>query len=119
VNDLSAEACDQVVKEIQQAGGKAAGAVGSVTDGEGIVKQAVEKFGTVHVLINNAGVLREYRAADERSERDSLRAERASVAFSSSKARISVFVSSSEARLSFFTSSSEARISVFFFPSAA
>ncbi|KAJ9098266.1 hypothetical protein QFC21_004595 [Naganishia friedmannii] len=59
VNDLSAEACDQVVKEIQQAGGKAAGAVGSVTDGEGIVRRAVEKFGTVHVLINNAGVLRD------------------------------------------------------------
>ena len=108
MNDLSAEACDQVVKEIQQAGGKAAGAVGSVTDGEGIVKQAVEKFGTVHVLINNAGVLREYWAADERSERDSLRAERASMAFSSSKASISVFACPSEAR-----------ISVFFFPSVA
>lgn len=59
VNDLSPEACAKVVQEIQQAGGKAAAAAGSVTDGEQIVQQAVKAFGTVHILINNAGVLRE------------------------------------------------------------
>jgi multifunctional beta-oxidation protein len=60
VNDLSPEACEKVVQEIQQAGGKAAAAPGSVTEGEGIVEQAVKAFGTVHILINNAGVLREF-----------------------------------------------------------
>jgi NAD(P)-dependent dehydrogenase (short-subunit alcohol dehydrogenase family) len=62
VNDLSPEACQRVVQEIQQAGGKAAAAPGSVTEGEKIVEQAVKAFGTVHILINNAGVLREFRA---------------------------------------------------------
>lgn len=60
VNDLSPEACDKVVAEIQQAGGKAAAAAGSVTEGEEIVGKAVKAFGTVHILINNAGVLREF-----------------------------------------------------------
>ncbi|KAI5452980.1 hypothetical protein NCC49_006513 [Naganishia albida] len=59
VNDLSPEACAKVVEEIKQAGGKAAAAAGSVTDGEQIVQQAVKAFGTVHILINNAGVLRD------------------------------------------------------------
>lgn len=41
------------------AGGKAAAAVSSAEDGEGIVKVALEKFGGVHVLIANAGILRD------------------------------------------------------------
>ena len=59
MNDLSPEACSKVVQEIQQAGGKAAAAPGSVTEGDQIVAQAVKAFGTVHILINNAGVLRD------------------------------------------------------------
>lgn len=43
------------------AGGQAVPAVGSVSDGEKIIAQAVAAYGTVHVLINNAGILREYR----------------------------------------------------------
>lgn len=31
----------------------------SVTDGEKIIETAVKAFGTVHVLINNAGILRD------------------------------------------------------------
>lgn len=31
----------------------------SVTEGEKIVKTALETFGTIHVLINNAGILRD------------------------------------------------------------
>ena len=41
------------------AGGKAAAAVASAEDGEGIVKVALEKFGGVHILVANAGILRD------------------------------------------------------------
>ena len=41
------------------AGGKAAAAVGSVEDGEALVKVALEKFGGIHVLVANAGILRD------------------------------------------------------------
>lgn len=41
------------------AGGKAAAAVCSAEDGEAIVKTALEKFGGVHVLVANAGILRD------------------------------------------------------------
>jgi NAD(P)-dependent dehydrogenase (short-subunit alcohol dehydrogenase family) len=41
------------------AGGKAVAAICSAEDGETIVKTAVEKFGTVHVLVANAGILRD------------------------------------------------------------
>ena len=45
------------------AGGKAAAAVGSVDDGDAIVKVALEKFGGVHILVANAAVaVAEYRA---------------------------------------------------------
>jgi short-subunit dehydrogenase involved in D-alanine esterification of teichoic acids len=32
-----------------------------VTEGEKIVAQAIAAYGTVHVLINNAGILREFQ----------------------------------------------------------
>lgn len=41
------------------AGGKAAAAVFSAEDGEAIVKTALDTFGGVHVLVANAGVLRD------------------------------------------------------------
>ena len=41
------------------AGGKAAAAICSAEDGETIVKAALEKFGGVHILIANAGILRD------------------------------------------------------------
>lgn len=59
VNDLAADACQRVVDEIQRAGGQAVAAPGSVTDGKSIVDAAVKAYGTVHVLINNAGILRD------------------------------------------------------------
>ena len=40
------------------AGGKAAIAPGSVAEGQKIIDAAVKAFGTVHILINNAGILR-------------------------------------------------------------
>jgi multifunctional beta-oxidation protein len=41
------------------AGGSAVPAVCSAEDGDGIVKIALDRFGTVHVLIANAGILRD------------------------------------------------------------
>ncbi|CUS09532.1 unnamed protein product [Tuber aestivum] len=47
------------VDEIRKAGGKAAGSKHSVEDGEAVIETAVKAFGTVHVVINNAGILRD------------------------------------------------------------
>jgi (3R)-3-hydroxyacyl-CoA dehydrogenase / 3a,7a,12a-trihydroxy-5b-cholest-24-enoyl-CoA hydratase / enoyl-CoA hydratase 2 len=68
VNDLggtrhgegkSTKAADDVVAEIKAAGGQAVANYDSVTDGDKIVKTAVDAFGRVDVLINNAGILRD------------------------------------------------------------
>lgn len=40
-------------------GAKAVAAVCSAEDGEGIIKAAVDAFGTVHILVANAGILRD------------------------------------------------------------
>lgn len=55
-------AAQQVVDEIQAAGGSAVASYDSVATAEGgnaIVQAAVEAFGTVDVVINNAGILRD------------------------------------------------------------
>ncbi|KII89897.1 hypothetical protein PLICRDRAFT_40080 [Plicaturopsis crispa FD-325 SS-3] len=59
VNDVSEKGANAVVAEIEKAGGKATTAVCSAEEGETIVKAALEKFGGVHALIANAGVLRD------------------------------------------------------------
>jgi 3-hydroxyacyl-CoA dehydrogenase/3a,7a,12a-trihydroxy-5b-cholest-24-enoyl-CoA hydratase len=68
VNDLggshtgdgkSATAADKVVDEIKAAGGQAVANYDSVEDGDKIIKTAVDAFGRVDVLINNAGILRD------------------------------------------------------------
>lgn len=68
VNDLggsthgegaNASAADRVVAEIREAGGTAIANHDSVTDGEKIVRQAVEEFGRIDVVVNNAGILRD------------------------------------------------------------
>lgn len=59
VNDVSKENAEKVVAEVKQLGAKAIAAPFSAEDGEAIVKAAVEAFGTVHVLVANAGILRD------------------------------------------------------------
>jgi NAD(P)-dependent dehydrogenase (short-subunit alcohol dehydrogenase family) len=68
VNDLGgsshgegANACaaDLVVAEIRAAGGTAVANHDSVTDGGKIVQHALDSFGRVDVLVNNAGILRD------------------------------------------------------------
>ncbi len=55
-------AADQVVEQILSEGGKAVASYDSVATmegGENIVKTAVEHFGKIDILINNAGILRD------------------------------------------------------------
>jgi NAD(P)-dependent dehydrogenase (short-subunit alcohol dehydrogenase family) len=70
VNDLgagrdgsgSSDAADRVAEEIAAAGGEAIANGASVTDAaqvEAMVAAAREKWGGVHILINNAGILRD------------------------------------------------------------
>jgi NAD(P)-dependent dehydrogenase (short-subunit alcohol dehydrogenase family) len=71
VNDLggardgtggSSSMADQVVEEIRAAGGEAAAnydSVATASGGESILKTAVDAFGHVDVLVNNAGILRD------------------------------------------------------------
>ncbi|KAI9732565.1 MAG: bifunctional hydroxyacyl-CoA dehydrogenase/enoyl-CoA hydratase fox2 [Cirrosporium novae-zelandiae] len=48
-----------VVQEIQKIGGKAVPSKASAEDGDVVIKAAIDAFGRVDILINNAGILRD------------------------------------------------------------
>jgi len=50
---------DKVVEEIKAAGGEAAANYDSVTDGAKIVQAALDSFGRIDIVVNNAGILRD------------------------------------------------------------
>uniref|UniRef100_A0A8C5Z388 Hydroxysteroid 17-beta dehydrogenase 4 n=1 Tax=Marmota marmota marmota TaxID=9994 RepID=A0A8C5Z388_MARMA len=68
VNDLGGDfkgvgkgslAADKVVEEIKRKGGKAVANYDSVEAGEKVVKTALDAFGRIDVVVNNAGILRD------------------------------------------------------------
>ncbi|CAD6188893.1 unnamed protein product [Caenorhabditis auriculariae] len=68
VNDLggdrhgtssSTSMADKVVQEIKSAGGQAVANYDSVEFGDKIVKTAIDNFGKIDIVINNAGILRD------------------------------------------------------------
>ncbi len=68
VNDLggsatgggkSSAAADRVVAEIKAAGGEAVANYDSVEDGDKIVQCALDSFGRIDIVVNNAGILRD------------------------------------------------------------
>jgi 3-hydroxyacyl-CoA dehydrogenase/3a,7a,12a-trihydroxy-5b-cholest-24-enoyl-CoA hydratase len=68
VNDLGgatdgtghgATMAEQACEKIRQAGGEAVPDFHSVLEGEEVVKTAVDAFGTVDIVVNNAGILRD------------------------------------------------------------
>jgi len=59
VSDINLEECEQVAKEIQDAGGKAIAVkcdVTNVDEIQGMVNKTNEAFGRVDILVNNAGI---------------------------------------------------------------
>ncbi len=62
LSDIDAGPIEEAVKEVQAMGGKTAGVAGDVTkleDCQKIMDTAVEKFGGLDVLVNNAGLTRD------------------------------------------------------------
>lgn len=57
VNDLVSP--DDVVQEIQKNGGQAVGNKASAEDGDAVVKAAIDAYGRIDIVVNNAGILRD------------------------------------------------------------
>ena len=71
VADLRHETAAEVVSAIEAAGGRALAVTTDVTkaeDTERLAAAAVDAFGSIDVLVNNAGILRSTRAADVTAE---------------------------------------------------
>jgi NAD(P)-dependent dehydrogenase (short-subunit alcohol dehydrogenase family) len=71
VNDVSRERADDTVAEIERGGGRAVASYDSVADADGaraIVARAVDAFGTVDAVVNNAGTMRNNWFEDQSAE---------------------------------------------------
>ncbi|GBP64235.1 hypothetical protein EVAR_21553_1 [Eumeta japonica] len=81
VNDLggsrdgsgkSSNYADSVVNEIKSKGGEAVADYNSVVEGEKIIKTALDNFGRIDILINNAGILRDRSFAKISEQRNTV-----------------------------------------------
>ena len=54
-----ARVADLVVQEIKAAGGEATANYGSVEDGAALVQTAIDAYGRIDIIVNNAGILRD------------------------------------------------------------
>lgn len=71
VADLKQEAIDEVVKEIHDAGGRAIGVICNVSNEEEIrqmIATTIQKYQTLDVLVNNAGVMDNFEPIHELSD---------------------------------------------------
>ncbi len=60
--DINLEAAEETAREIEERGGKCLALKSDVSnfqDAEKIIKQAVERFGSIDILINNAGITKD------------------------------------------------------------
>ena len=98
---------DSTVNEIRKAGGKAAGSKHSVEDGEAVIETAVKAFGTVHIIINNAGILRDRSFASMTDEQwDQVMAVHLNGTYKVTKAAWPIFLKQKYGRIVNTTSSS-------------
>ena len=117
VNDLggaadgsgsSHSAADIVVDEIKNNGGEAVAnydSVATIEGGQNIVKTALESFGTVDILINNAGIIRDHSLTKmTESEWDSVQEVHLKGAFCVTKAAFEVMKEKNYGRVLFTTS---------------
>ena len=61
VNDMASDSADAVASELRDSGVEAVAAPGDISkspDVRRMVDTAIENYGTVHILVNNAGILR-------------------------------------------------------------
>ncbi|MEV5357697.1 SDR family NAD(P)-dependent oxidoreductase [Streptomyces sp. NPDC052693] len=73
VADLNADGADAVVKEIEQAGGTALAVTGDLSEQavvDRVTATAVEQFGGVDVLVNNAGIMDSMSAVADVSDHE-------------------------------------------------
>jgi NAD(P)-dependent dehydrogenase (short-subunit alcohol dehydrogenase family) len=62
INDLASEKVEQIVAEIEEAGGTALGITANVTDKEQVTEmmdKTLETWGRIDILVNNAGIARD------------------------------------------------------------
>ncbi len=62
ITDINRESCEQTAAEIREAGGEAIAVPCDITNRQNVeemVQKTVDMFGHIHVLVNNAGVIRD------------------------------------------------------------
>jgi len=69
--DIDQDAVEETAQQISEQGGSAIGLHGDISDSDNVssfVERAVDEYGTIDVLSNNAGILDEYKPLGDTSE---------------------------------------------------